>query len=324
MILANSAVYLLDITEVSFYLRFIFSIAAPIFIFLSGYSLNLSLQSNKSLIKIISRSLQILLIAILIDSLVWRIIPFETFDVLYLIGISQLILVAIRKLKAKLKFFLLLLSIIVYVVITFQFKYRFQIVENSFDLHNFNLFSLKSSLIRMLFDGWFPLLPWFSIALLGFLSKDFNSYHIKIKYPTIIGITLIVSAYLLFSLFINFINTPRDKYLELFYPIRLFYGIFLCGLFILLHIFINSKFEIKSIFNNIGKLSLFVYLIHTLIINFILTKFNFTIISNFFTFIIIELLFIITILIICNLIKNVKPYLLKYKITKPILFFLGL
>jgi uncharacterized membrane protein len=206
MLLANSAVYLLDITEVPFYLRFISSSAAPIFVFLSGYSLNLSFQKNKSLIKIISRSLQILLIAILIDSFVWKIIPFETFDVLYLIGISQLLLIAIHKLKPKLRLFLLLLSIITYVVITFQIEYRFQIVENSFDLHNFKLFSLKSSLIRMLFDGWFPLLPWFSIALLGYIAKDYSSYHIKIKYPIIIGITLIVSAYLLFSLFTNFIN----------------------------------------------------------------------------------------------------------------------
>ncbi len=220
--------------------------------------------------------------------------------------------------------FLLLLSIIAYVVITFQFNYRFQIVENSFDLENFNLFSFKSSLIRMLFDGWFPLMPWFSIALLGYLVKDYNSNLLKIKYPTIISITLLVCSYLLFSLFTEYINTPRDKYLELFYPIRLFFGIFLGGLFMLLITFINSKFELKSILNKIGKLSFFVYLIHTLIINFILTKFHYTIINDFFTFVLAELLFIITIIIICNLINIIKPYLLKYKMTKPILFLLGL
>jgi fucose 4-O-acetylase-like acetyltransferase len=55
MILANSAPYLLNISDVPFYLRFIFSAAAPIFIFLSGYSLNLSFQNNKSLTKIIIR-----------------------------------------------------------------------------------------------------------------------------------------------------------------------------------------------------------------------------------------------------------------------------
>ena len=81
---------------------------------------------------------------------------------------------------------------------------------------------------------------------------------------------------------------------------------------------------ISRFLTNIGKLSLFVYLIHTLIISFLLTKFHFTIINDFTTFIITELLFIATILIICNLINIVKPYLMKYKMTKPILFILGL
>ena len=324
MLLANSAPYLLKSGEVPFYARLLFSSAAPIFIFLSGYSLNLSFKNNKSLIKIISRSLQILLIAILIDSIIWKIIPFETFDVLYFIGISQHLLIAIHKLKPKFKLFLLLFSIVFYVVATLQFTYRFQIGENSFSPDNFNLFSLKSSLTRMLIDGWFPLLPWFSIALLGYLAKDYNFNLLKIKYPVVLGIILMVSSYVLFNLVPDSVNSPRENYLELFYPIKLIFGLFLCGLFTLLTAFINSKFEIKSFLTNIGKLSLFVYLIHTLIISFLLTKFHFTIINAFTTFIITELLFITTILIICNLINIVKPYLMKYKMTKPILFLLGL
>ena len=48
MVLANSAPYILINVNPPFFLRFLFSIAAPVFVFLSGYSLMMSIQKGKS------------------------------------------------------------------------------------------------------------------------------------------------------------------------------------------------------------------------------------------------------------------------------------
>lgn len=324
MILANSAPYLLINIEVPFWLRFTFSFAAPIFIFLSGYSLNLAFQSNKSIKKILIRPIQILFIAIVIDCFVWKIMPFQTFDVLYAIGISQLLLITIHNIKPKIKLLLLILALFVYALLTFQYDYRFHLIENELCLDNFKVFSINSSIRRMLFDGWFPLMPWFIVSLIGHLANDFNSYLIKNKYFFILGIILIISSYFLFLLFPNWINQPREKYLELFYPITLPYSCLLLGIFIIVITFINSKIKLNSRLNNIGRLSLFVYLIHVLIINYILSNFDLIIINPFITFFLIGILFIVTIFISCKIISLLKLYILKNNITKPILFLLGL
>jgi uncharacterized membrane protein len=88
MIAANSWPYIYPYDNCPFLLRVLFSTAAPIFIFLSGYVYQFqnSLKGKRPLYK---RPLQILLLAVLIDSLVWKIVPFVTFDVLYLIAISM-------------------------------------------------------------------------------------------------------------------------------------------------------------------------------------------------------------------------------------------
>lgn len=324
MILANSAPYILVNIDVPFWLRFTFSFAAPIFVFLSGYSLNLAFKSNKSIRKIIIRPIQILLIAVVIDCLVWKIIPFQTFDVLYTIGISQLLLITIHKTKPKIKLLLLILTLFVYILLTFQYDYRFFLFENELCFDNIKAFSLNSSIRRMLFDGWFPLFPWFSIGLIGYLAKDYNSYVAKNKYFFILGIILIIISYFLFLLFPNWINPPREKYLELFYPITLPYSCLLLGILTLVISFINSKIQLNSRLTNTGKLSLFVYLIHALIINYILSNFDVIIINPFITFFLIGMLFIIIIFMLCKIIILLKPNILKNNITKPILFLLGL
>jgi fucose 4-O-acetylase-like acetyltransferase len=176
----------------------------------------------------------------------------------------------------------------------------------------------------MIFDGWFPLLPWFSVALLGYLAEQYNYTRKYTKYYFIAGIINFIGSYSLFIFFPASINYPREKYLEIFYPISIIFSIQLCGIFTLILIFINSKIELKSMVTYIGKSSLFVYLIHTIIIKNILTKFHFTFINIFVSFFINGILFLITIYISCTIISFLKPYLLNNKITKPILFILGL
>ena len=324
MLLANSAPYVLINEPIPFLIRFLFSTAAPLFIFLSGYSLNLSFQHNKTKSTIIQRALQVLFVAVFIDVFIWNIIPFETFDVLYLIGFSQLILITLHTSKSIVKFGVMFLILILFGFCLLCLNYTFQIIEHDFSISTLTQYSIQSALQRLFFDGWFPLIPWFCISLLGYLACSFNNDIKKFNHFFTLGFILLLVSYFLFILFPEWINNPRDKYLEIFYPITPFYGLLLLGLFSLLIGFINSTFEVKSIFVELGKLSLFIYLMHVIMINFIITKFTFVMINEYYTFLLIGIVFIFSIILLTKLISKMHPYFLQYKITKPILFLLGL
>ena len=273
MIFANASPYCFFGVKILPAVRIVFSIAAPIFIFLVGYTfaLNTELQSDHNRQKM--RSLQILSMAVIIDLIVWRITPFSTFDVLYLIGISSFLLIYIRRIKS-----LYTLLFIVFIIFTVHIYlldpvcYRF---DND-DIMPSHVYSYQSFLInslkRFIFDGWFPFFPWFAVALIGFLA-----YYIKPNIPNqnVLGILTIFNT-VMFILLFDFknISPSRNGYLELFYPVSIALIFFILAissaLTLLLSVNLNtSKYSINYM-QTIGQYSLFVYLIHTILIAWIL------------------------------------------------------
>ncbi len=324
MVCANSAPYFLDRVQIPLILRFLFSTAAPIFIFLSGYSLALSFNNGKTVKQNLKRAFQILFIAILIDIAVWSIIPFQTFDVLYLIGFSQIGLILIYTKSTHWKIGLFILTLIIYFFVLSNLNYSFKIIENEFSLTSLNSYRIKTTLKRLLFDGWFPILPWFSISLAGYLAQIFK---LNIKTKKIIwytGLILIIVSYIIHIQFSNFIIVPREKYLELFYPVTIPFLLYLAGLLIMLTQFIRSDLKFNSIISSIGKFSLSVYLFHTILINFIISRLIINTGHQAILFAIICILFISIIIIFCKTLTYLKPILIKHKIGRTLLFFLGL
>ena len=94
MIIANSTPYLFDFSNLNL-IRIIFSLAAPIFIFIAGFTTQMNKINKKP--ESLTRIIQILIIAIFIDFFIWHSIPLFTFDVLYLIGFSKIILFLFNK-----------------------------------------------------------------------------------------------------------------------------------------------------------------------------------------------------------------------------------
>ena len=84
MFFAHSAPYIEDnsLTSMTIF-RIICSLSAPIFLFLVGFNLKKGCNLNN-----LKKGLFILLSAVLIDLFIWNILPFYSFDVLYLIGFS--------------------------------------------------------------------------------------------------------------------------------------------------------------------------------------------------------------------------------------------
>jgi uncharacterized membrane protein len=273
MIIANSTPYIFNLSSYNT-LRIIFSLAAPIFIFLAGYTTQMNFENNKS--EKLIRIFQVILIAVIIDIFVWRSIPFYTFDVLYLIGASKLLLFILNKYANRsIKIFILFLFIGVLIFLSKYFFYRFPLSDLNINiLYNDPYYYFKAGAIkRFLYDGWFPIFPWFIIVLMGSLSYKYN--NIKNRFFLFLLILTGLSALIFLVFYFNMTTfIIREKYFEIWYPL---YGIKLllpiAVIFIIIgtiNLYSNINF---SFFNILGQNSLFAYLLNA-IFDSILDSYN--------------------------------------------------
>ena len=291
MIIANSSPYLL-LTPHSVLLRLFCSIAAPLFIFLSGLSFYISFCNKVNYVHKIYRAFYLLISAVVVDVFIWQIVPFQTFDVLYLISFGILINVLIFRFNYKIK--LVLVVIFLFGSFIIQNKVGYRMINNdpligNFAWHNINLFFFFE-FKRFLIDGWFPVFPWVGVAILGqVVAEKLDFFHRNIG---IIKFASIILAFL-FSLLVVLYDSniiERDGYLELFYPssisfifFELFAIFFLVAQFFKLEISDNSKFSFLKI---MGRKSLLIYIYHAFIISFVFDKYFIPLQSIFFMVII--------------------------------------
>jgi uncharacterized membrane protein len=272
MIFANSYPYLYPIDFCPKMLRLLFSTAAPIFIFLSGVSLRLAIENGKKNKSLILRAIQILFFAIIIDIFIWAISPFITMDVLYLISYSLLLTIFLRNLSDKINF-IIAISIILISSINTSF-YNFELIEIPIE-NLLSLDSLKLSFHHLFIDGWFPIFPWTSFTILGYLickhRLSLLKYSKYILYTGLFIIFVFTTFYLL-----NFIkvNPIRDGYTEIFYPVSIPFMFYIFGVFAIIIYNFNVTLKNLSLISFLGKYSLPIYLIHTLLIKFYIPIFS--------------------------------------------------
>lgn len=330
MVISNSYSYVFN-GNPNILLRILLSSAAPIFIFLSGFTFQLSIEKNKSIFEIFKRIFQIFIVAILIDVLVWRLFPMQNFDVLYLISISMCGMIFLHLFSINVKMAVLLFFLIASFFIRYLFKYRFQITELNFGLTNLRLLSNFYGfdfIKRILIDGWFPIFPWFSIALLGNIVKqkiDFIEKH-SLSFGCI-GVILTLSSIFFYTNNFDNIYLNRNGYIELFYPVDLNFSLYLLGVLGIVFFVITLKsisFLSKLLFQIVGKYSLFFYFYHSIIIGFLLKIFftiNFK--NNYIFGLIAIVIFWISILSISFVLEKYKSKFKDYTLFKVLFFISG-
>lgn len=316
MIFANTSIYFFNFKEFNL-LRLICSLAAPIFIVLTGYFTQMNLLKqvvNKKIL--ITRALQILFLGAFIDLALWQTIPFITFDILYLIAFSQLILIFLNSKYFNSLIFLIFLGTF---LLPYIITYRFEIDDIPLQLFDgFKTILLSAPLKRMIYDGWFPLFPWFAFALMGASAyKNRLIFSNKSNYFFLTGLTSIGLVYLIIM---DKVIPIRNSYLEIWYPLK---GI---QLFIPLSVFfvilgtldnrIYGPFAISNFLTILGKNSLFAYisnsLLMALVISWELNQYINPLFSiSFFIFFIVLLIFIMNKFRQSN-IWNFTPRVLKY------------
>jgi len=290
MIAANMAPY--NFAEPhGFAFRIYGSIAAPMFIFLAGMmvSYTATIKAHK-LNYYLKRAGATLLVAALIDSLIWDILPFITYDVLYMIALGMPVIFFFNKLPRAAQVILIVLIFAITPLLHYYLGYAES--PSEVVLSEGNAFTAASEIPvwrQFLHEGWFPLFPWIGVSLLGAFVGSFKfktapeAFH---KNLLIAGAALFVTGLVSWLIILpevatneGFDGSPqspvfykflitREGYSELFYPPTFFYLFTFLG-FILMMLPLMYKIQRNAVLNLLtvyGRSSLLVYILHTLFI----------------------------------------------------------
>jgi uncharacterized membrane protein len=193
-----------------------------------------------------------------IDVFCWDIAPFESVDVLYLIGLA--LPAAALCLALDVRFHALLGAVILLLTPFMRAHFGYGPL-----LANPEPWPVWR---RLLVDGWFPLFPWLGVALLGAAASRVRS-AISERAQMFAGAALVSFGLL------GFLVTPPDLvtragYSELFYPPTLQYlAVALGSLIVLLHVVPRLRGRIPLEWLEIyGRASLLMYVAHTVLIAF--------------------------------------------------------
>jgi uncharacterized membrane protein len=279
MVAANLAPSLLA-KPYPFWFRLYGTFAASIFVCIAGMMVVLTTQRNSYTLRhFLIRGGLIILMGALVDIWVWSILPFQSFDVLYLIGLSIPITYLVQK-GANITRWTVILSIFTLTPILqnafgyIAYPVTLSIYEGSRFFEN-----IASYLKQLLIDGWFPVFPWLGFSLLGAEiakirwgkggTQSFYSVPVLL-----ISTGTLVTGTIIWAIFPS-ANYIRAGYGELFYPPSIGYclsavGVILSLLFV---VDINPKLIILDPLRALGETSLLVYILHQVIGNYLSSHF---------------------------------------------------
>ncbi|MBS1652460.1 MAG: DUF1624 domain-containing protein [Bacteroidetes bacterium] len=291
------------------------SIAAPCFIFLAGMMVSYTAHIKSYPFNYyLLRGTATLIVAALIDFFLWRIIPFVTFDVLYLIGLAMPLIYVILKLP---KYVQLISIVLIFVVSSFLQKHV-GYIDTPNEARGLNELKGSTILHQFFIDGWFPLFPWLGVSLLGaFFGKMRITLGVEKlnKLFLIYGLCFFIAGLALWIVFKPALLS-REGYSELFYPPTIIFMMTFLGVILLLLnlLYQIKQFKILYFFSIYGRSSLLMYILHTTFIVFIFNRFF--VAYTFFPFVLLYLAHAIILWVICLLAQKLKkknsPFLLKF------------
>jgi len=276
------------------------SLAAPMFIFLAGMMVSYTATIKAHPIQYyLKRAAATILVAALIDSCIWDILPLVTFDVLYMIGLAMPLIFLFNKLP-RIAQVILIISIFSVTPLLHYFM-GYAEVPAEVSLSEGNVFAKVQEIPvwrQFLHEGWFPLFPWIGVSLLGAFVGSFKfktAAEIFNKNLLISGAVLFLTGLVTWlvimpetatnegfdgsagsHVFYKFLIT-REGYSELFYPPTLFYLFTFLGFILMLiplmYALRNNK--VLGLLTVFGRSSLLVYILHTVFIAFIFSNEHF-------------------------------------------------
>jgi uncharacterized membrane protein len=276
MLCANVIGYVTPVENHPVWIRLYGSFAAPLFILLAGYVATMGLQlKGYEFSYFLKRGLMVILTAVLIDVLIWKIYPFTTFDVLYVIGLSMILIYFFNRVGLYAKGFVIIFLFGLPPVLQYFFGYTNYPTEYYLTGELTSEVPNQTNILQhFLIDGWFPVFPWLGFAFLGGLL-----YHLKKRYDNFKSINLFIyslvitsaGALELYYYPLSKLLPDRGAYSEIFYPPTTAYILLAIGVILFLFAIISrmQKFIIFKPLIIMGETSMFIYVLHTAFIQFI-------------------------------------------------------
>jgi uncharacterized membrane protein len=262
MVAANMAPYSLEAPHpIPF--RIFGSFAAPTFVFLAGMMVGGSRRSAR-VAHAFRRAAMLFAVAAVIDVGCWHIVPFEGFDVLYLLGLALPLASICLAVETRTHAFLAVSIVALTPIVRAWLGYGPLLPESE----------PWPFWRRWLVDGWFPVFPWLGVALLGTLMTRTGIA----REPRVQGLA---GAGLAFVGVVTLVVKPptlvtRAGYSELFYPptIRVLciaIGVLLALMAAIPHVRKFAPLEWLEVY---GRASLLMYIAHTVLIAFVFKGFG--------------------------------------------------
>jgi uncharacterized membrane protein len=254
--------------------RIISSFAAPVFVMLSAGMVELT-ASRHDLRYFVRRGAIVLGAGMAIDVLLWRILPWTSIDVLYVIGVG-IPLVALLA-RARTRVFLTLALACFAAAFALQAFVSYH--PEALQIFYLEDLSMPGGLPRLLqswfVDGWFPYFPWLGYAFLGavffrhvFVDRG-HTVHLLMAgggaLLAALGFTLLfVPIAGLRSIASGAVLASREGYCEIFYPATLGYVLASIGMvvvfaYIVRHVHPSRPIRVLAFF---GRYSMLVYILH--------------------------------------------------------------
>ena len=235
----------------------------------------------------LARGALVVAMAVALDTLVWRIMPFTTVDILYLIGLAiPVTWLVTTRLPRALGWFLALTLLLITPFLQDLLGYTEYPTEIPLVGETPDVIRLEgvgpvriehqtSILQHWIVDGWFPIFPWLGFALLGgalafvrWRSRDGSAEPTRTPFgwrnALLPAAVLLTAAFLLGWWDVDYELTLRRRWGGAFMPPRHDYLLGSTGITLLLAWLVDraSAARLWWPFALVGRHALFVYLIH--------------------------------------------------------------
>jgi uncharacterized membrane protein len=222
------------------------------------------------------RGMMVIFAGTLVDVFIWKIIPFMTADVLYLIGLSLPLAYLFLKIRTLPRWAFVVLILGVTPILQNILRYTDYPAEYSLWGEPTAFVANPTSIFNhWVIDGWFPIFPWLGFSFLGvnlaLLRWKSNSNSFKKNITLWLGISLLILGIVIWVFHPTSLST-RDGYSELFYPPTLAYIIAAVGIIVVLFWSVDRSVSVILYrpLQALGESALFMYMLHLAIIEYIL------------------------------------------------------
>jgi len=276
MLCANVIGYVSPTSTHPLWLRLYGSFAAPMFIALAGLSGALGVRNKGYGFGYFFKRGALIIVtgALVIDVAIWKILPFTTYDVLYVIGLAFMALFFFEKLSLTWKALVILLSFSAAPILQHYLGYTD--LPSEYDLKG----RLTESITHptpiwqhWLVDGWFPVFPWIGFAFVGSVmlevKRKLGSFR-DWRFVLACFVAACTGALVLWRYSFAGLQKARGYYDEIFYPPTLGYVVLAVGTLGLLAAAVERSAAHKAFFpvQVLGRASMFIYVLHTALVQF--------------------------------------------------------